>query len=323
MSGNWKQRPEGGGRFAIALIVAIARCFGRRVTRLLLYPITGYFLLVRGPERTASRAFLARVWGRPATLAEVARHLHTFASTILDRVFLLGGRMDLFEIEVRGADALMDRLALGRGVLLIGSHLGSFDALRVLKRLRGDIALRVVLDRQHNPAISQALDALDPALAAGIIDAGQDGASVALAIKQAVDEGALVAMLADRAQPGEPALRLPFLGQPAPLPTTPWLIAAALRVPVVLAFGLYRGGNRYALSFEPFSDAVSLPRERRADQLAELMRRYLSILQARVMDAPFNWFNFYDYWQDEGSNNAPSVPVDAAVRRRTADRRSG
>lgn len=321
MSGDWKQRPEGGGRLAIGLIVAIARLCGRGATRLLLYPITAYFLLVRGPERAASRAYLARALDRPATLAEVARHLHTFASTILDRVFLLGGRMDLFEIDVRGVDTLMDALARGRGVLLVGSHLGSFDALRVLKRLRGDVALRVVLDKAHNPAITQALDALAPDLAAGIIDAGQDGASVALAIKQAVDEGGLVAMLADRAQPGEPALRLPFLGKPAPLPTTPWLIAAALGVPVVLAFGLYRGGNRYELSFEPFSDGLSLPRERRAEHLAEVIRRYAGTLQAHALDAPFNWFNFYDYWQDDGSTDAPPVPADAALRRRTAARR--
>ncbi|WP_140727594.1 LpxL/LpxP family acyltransferase [Pseudomonas sp. Hp2] len=323
MSGDWKQRPEGGGRFAIGLIVAIARRCGRRATRLLLYPITAYFLLVRGPERAASRAYLARALGRPATLADVARHIHTFASTILDRVFLLGGRTDLFDIDVRGAETLLDALARGRGVLLVGSHLGSFDALRVLKRLRGDIALRVVLDRKHNPAISQALDALDPALAAGIIDAGQDGASVALAIKQAVDEGALVAMLADRAQPGEPALWLPFLGKAAPLPTTPWLIAATLGVPVMLAFGVYRGGNRYELSFEPFCDALSLPRERRAERLAEVMRRYAAVLQARALDAPFNWFNFYDYWQDDGSTDAPPVHADADLRRRTAARRSG
>jgi predicted LPLAT superfamily acyltransferase len=322
MSSNWKQRPEGGGRFAIGLIVGVARRCGRRITRLLLYPITAYFLLVRGPERIASRAYLTRVLGRPATLVDVARHIHTFASTILDRVFLLGGRMDLFEIDVRGVETLLEALERGRGVLLIGSHLGSFDALRVLKRMRGDIGLRVVLDKQHNQAISQALDALDPALAAGIIDAGQDGASVALAIKQAADEGALVAMLADRAQPGEPALRLPFLGTPAPLPTTPWLIAAALGVPVVLAFGLYRGGNRYELSFEAFSDGLSLPRAQRAEHLAEVMRRFADTLQAHALDAPYNWFNFYDYWQDDGSTDA-AIPADAALRRRTAARRSG
>ena len=139
---------------------------------------------------------------------------------------------------------------------------------------------------------------------------------MALAIKQAADEGSLVAMLADRARPGEPSLRLPFLGKPAPLPTTPWLIAAALRLPIVLAFGIHRGGNRYELSFEAFSDGLQLQRPQRAEQLAAVMQRYLQRLQARALDAPYNWFNFYDYWQEQAGNETADQLDDDAVRRR-------
>src|SRR5690606_39207671 len=50
MSSDWKRRPEGGGRFALGLILGVARHGGRALGRALLYPITLYFLLVRGPE---------------------------------------------------------------------------------------------------------------------------------------------------------------------------------------------------------------------------------------------------------------------------------
>ena len=63
MTGHWKERPEGGGRFAIWLIRSIAQVGGRAVSRVLLLPITLYFLLVRGPERRASRAYrVCNVW---------------------------------------------------------------------------------------------------------------------------------------------------------------------------------------------------------------------------------------------------------------------
>ena len=55
MSSNWKQRPEGGSRFSLWLIRSIARYGGRPLARLFLYPITFYYLVVRGPERRASR----------------------------------------------------------------------------------------------------------------------------------------------------------------------------------------------------------------------------------------------------------------------------
>ncbi|MEE7561125.1 acyltransferase, partial [Xanthomonas sp. Kuri4-2] len=296
---------------------------GRGLSRLLLYPITLYFLVVRGPERRASRAYLGRVLGRPARLHEVARHIHTFAATILDRVYMLCGQMGRFDIAIDGLDALREQLDRGQGVLLFGSHLGSFDALRVLATERPDIQVKVVLDKAHNPALTELLDALNPRLAASIIDAGMESTSIVMAIKQATDEGALVALLVDRPRPEDPALPVPFLGHTALFPTAPWLIAAALKVPVILAFGLYRGGNRYQLAFETFSQGLDLPRRQRAPALALLLRDYAARLEHHTRSAPYNWFNFYDFWNSPHAEaTPPAVDADTAVQRRTAVRRT-
>ena len=320
---GWKDRPEGGGRFGLWLIRAIARYGGRPIGRLCLYPITAYFLLVRGPERIASRQYLARVLGRPARLRDAARHVHTFASTILDRVYLLGGRLSRFEVGVQGLDALHASLDQKRGVLLFGSHLGSFDVLRVLARERPDVQVRVVLDKAHNPGMTEVLDALNPELARTVIDAGQDGPSIVLAIKQATDEGALVALLVDRARPGEPVMRTSFLGSDAAFPVAPWLIASVLRVPVMLAFGLYRGGSRYDLRFEAFSDSITINRRERAQELAALVQRYAARLQHHALEAPYNWFNFFDFWQtDDGTPSTGSTadPAGGPARHVIAER---
>ena len=312
MSGDWKDRPEGGGRFALWLIRTITRYGGRPLGRALLYPITLYFLIVRVPERRESRAYLARVLSTPPRLLDVARHIHTFAATILDRVFMLTGQMQHFEIELRGLDELHAALDQGRGVLVFGSHLGSFDALRALSRARPDVQVRVLLDKSHNPAMTELLDALNPELAAGIIDAGLDGPSIVLAIKKATDEGALVALLVDRARPGEPSLDAPFLGGTAAFPTPPWLIAAVLKVPVVLAFGLYRGGNRYELVFEGFSDGLDVPRAQRATVLTTLIAGYAARLEHHTRNAPYNWFNFFPFWSADAKDSFHDVDVVAA-----------
>ncbi|HVI57820.1 MAG TPA: acyltransferase [Luteimonas sp.] len=315
MSSGWKQRREGGGWFAIWLIRSIGRYGGRALARLCLYPITLYFLLRRGAERRDSRAALSRLLGRPATLADVARHIHTFAATILDRVFLLGGELDRFDIRVQGLDGLHAQLDQGRGVLLFGSHLGSFEVLRVVARKRPDYRIRVVLDKAHNPAMTQLLDALSPDIAAGVIDASQDGPSLMLAIKQAADERALVALLVDRVQPGAQSQPAAFFGAPAQFPVAPWLVASVLKVPVSLAFGLYRGGNRYDLLFESFDDAgIDLPRPQRAARLSALIQRYAARLEHHARHAPYNWFNFYDFWNaHEQAPPAPGTAAGAAV----------
>ena len=323
MNADWKQRPEGGGWLAIWLIRTVARCGGRLVARLLLYPITLYFLIVRGPERRASRAYLTRALPRAPRLLDVARHLHTFAATILDRVFLLSGQVQRFDIRVDGLDALHAQIDRGQGLLMFGSHLGSFEVMRVLARQRPDIQVRVVLDKAHNPAMTTLLDALNPEIARTVIDADQDGPSIVLAIKQATDEGALVALLVDRARPGEPWISASLLGTDAPFPVAPWLIAAALKVPVALAFGLYRGGNRYDLAFEVFSQGLTVERHNRSERLTELVEAYARRLEHHVRSAPFNWFNFYDFWQtDDATENHLHGAGGLSARRRPTLRRS-
>ena len=299
MSTQWKQRREGGGWFAIWLIRSIGRYGGRGVARACLYPITLYFLLRRPAERRDSRAWLTQALGRPATLWDVARHIHTFAATILDRVFLLSESTRRFDVAVHGLDALHAQLDQGRGVLLFGSHLGSFEVLRVLAQERPEYTIRIVLDKAHNVAMQSLLDALNPELARSIIDAGQDGPALMLDIQQAVQSGALVALLVDRVHPGGQTASAPFFGAPARFPVAPWLIAAVLKVPVALGFGLYRGGNRYELAFEAFADGAAIPRAQRQAAVQALIQRYATRLEHHARSAPYNWFNFYDFWTDD------------------------
>jgi len=310
---HWQSRPEGGGRFAIWLIRAIALYGGRRMGRLCLYPITLYFFVRRGPERQASRQYLQRAFGRPATTWQVLKHIHCFAATILDRIFLLAHGEQPFRIETEGLDLLDQCVAQGRGVLLFGSHQGSFEALRAIGARRPEMPLRVVLDKQKTPAMTELLEALAPDVGACVIDAAQDGTTIALAMAEACHDGALVAMLADRGRGHEVLRRTGFLGSSAPFPISPWLLAHTLQVPVVLCFGLYLGGNRYKLVFEPFSERVHIPRHDRGPALDALIARYAQRLEHYIHVAPYNWFNFYDFWQE-----APVAagPVAAAVGER-------
>jgi len=308
---HWQSRPEGGGRFALWLIRSIALYGGRRLGRLCLYPITLYFFLRRAPERLASRHYLQRAFGRPATTWEVLKHIHCFAATILDRIFLLAHGEQPFEIETQGLELLDQRVADGRGVLLFGSHQGSFEALRAIGARRPGMPLRVVLDKQKTPAMTELLEALAPNVGKCVIDAAQDGTSIVLAMAEACKAGAVVAMLADRGRGHEVLRRTEFLGSSAPFPISPWLLAHTLQVPVVLCFGLYLGGNRYRLVFEPLADRVEIPRHNRGPALDALIAQYAQRLEHYVHVAPYNWFNFYDFWQDAPAADEPAA---AAVR---------
>lgn len=300
MTEHWTERPEGGGWFAIWLIRVIALRGGRRLARAILYPITLYFYIRRPFERRVSAEFLQRAFGKPASAWQVLRHIHRFASTILDRVFLLTDRFDRFDVRMNGLDELTSRIRPDRGVLLIGSHIGSFEVLRVAAAARPDVKVRVVLDTQQTPALTEMLHAINPEIGRNVIDASRPGTEIVLALGEALHEGALTTLLGDRARPNEATVVVDFMGAPAAFPVAPFLIGSVLKVPLVLCFGLYRGGNRYDLHFEAFSDELVLPRRARKAELRAVVQRYATRLEHYVREDPYNWFNWHDFWSLDG-----------------------
>ena len=257
MTVHWQEQREGGSHASIGLLVAAALRCGRGFILFCLYPITLYYFLRRGAERRASRDYLTRLFGRPASLWQVLRHLHCFAVTMADRIYLLAHGEQGFDIEVNGLDQLQQCIAQGRGVLLVGSHQGSFEVLRALSARCPEVPLRVLLDKQKTPAITELLESLAPQVGEAVIDVSQGGAAITLAAADTCRGGGMVALLADRGRAHEALRRVDFLGQPAPFPVGPWLLANTLQVPVVLCFGMYRGGSRYALSFELYENGIS------------------------------------------------------------------
>ncbi|HUP90704.1 MAG TPA: hypothetical protein VM074_00540 [Solimonas sp.] len=298
MAEAWEQQRERGTPWAMRLLLWITRSLGRSAARLALFPVTAYFLLTGTAARRASREFLRRALQREPSLRDITRHFFSFTAVSLDRIYWLSGaNQDLIVESLRKpeAEAMQDR----GGCLTLVAHLGSFDVRRSTRNARRNMPMRIVLDREHGRMFMRLLEQLNPQLAASVIDASQRGPSMVLAIKQALDEGSMVGMMADRVRAGEKVVSVDFLGGKANLPMAPWIIAGVLGVPVVIAFGLYRGGNKYEAHLELLAERVELPRNGREAAIQHYAQKYADRLAHYARLAPFNWFNFYDFWADE------------------------
>jgi predicted LPLAT superfamily acyltransferase len=117
-----------------------------------------------------------------------------------------------------------------------------------------------------------------------------------LTVKESLDAGFFVGTLGDRVSNDGKTARCQFLGRSAAFPVGPIVLAAMTHRPVILFFGLYRGGNRYEIYFEHFADEIALDRDRRAEEIQLWMQRYAQRLEYYARLAPYNWFNFYPYW---------------------------
>lgn len=291
---SWATRPERGNAAVIRGSVRLALALGRSASWLLLHAVSLYFMAVSAADRAASRQYLRRALGREPGLVDVFRHFHAFATTILDRVFLLNGQCDRFEVRVHAEEMVADMLKRGEGGLMIGAHVGSFEIVRFVGRAARALRIALVMYEQNTRTLNSALNAINPDLAMRVIALGRIDSM--LQVERALAEGEFVGMLADRAIEGESTIACPFLGAPARFPEGPFRLAAMLGRPVVLMFGIYRGGNRYEVYFERLVDSGPGAGEDRDRAVGEMLRQYVGRLEHYCRFAPYNWFNFYDYW---------------------------
>lgn len=295
----WQARPERGitfvTRFFLWLNLSANQAFGR----FLLYPISVYFLLFSSATRRASRKYLSLVSGRPASLAQVFRHYLTFSQITLDRAFFLKGRLEEFEVVVNGHAIFEEQFGKGKGCLLLGAHLGSFEVLRALGGVRQGLRIKVLMYPDNSPMVMAMLRQLNPELAKEVIPLGRPGAM--LAAKQHLDSGGLIGLLGDRISKGDKAVRTEVLGRPADLPAGPMLLAAMLKVPVVFFCGLYKGDRRYEVHFELLAEQVVIDPSRQEEDLQRIIDDYAARLGHYSRLAPYNWSNFYDFWDPSNS----------------------
>lgn len=291
---HWQAQRERGSPWALRLILWIALRLGRTAARLLLYPITLYFFLNGRAAREASRQYLVRVFGRPPTLAERLRHIHCFSATILDRVFFLSGQFARFDVRVHGAEVIEAQADSGQGCLLLSAHVGSFDALRALGVDQRHLPIKILMFPDHNGFITALLHTLNPSLLDTVIPLG--GIDTLLQVQEVVARGEMVGLLGDRVGDGGKTVPCRFLGGEAPFPVGAAQLASVLHVPVILVFGLYLGGNRYDLHFERFEAPLPQNRREREAALGAWTQAYAARLEHYVRSAPYNWFNFYDFW---------------------------
>ncbi len=292
--GGWAARAERSNWLAVRLMAWIATTLGRPVARLLLHPIALYFLLFSpGPRRHAGR-FLQRALGRPPTWGERYRHFHSFAAVVLDRLYFVRDHMAAFDVRLHGAELVDATLAEGRGAFLLGAHVGSFEALHAVGVSRPGLRVAMVMYPDNARMIHAVLKAVAPDFELGIIAIGRPQST--LQIRDWLDAGGLVGLLGDRylAGDGSGTVELPFLGRPARFTDGPLRLAQLLRRRVIFMVALYRGGRRYDVHFEQLAD-FSQP----GATVDAALRAYVARLEALAREAPFNWFNFHDFWHED------------------------
>ncbi len=291
---DWLGVPERGSLALLRLMAALSAGLGRRASRAILHPITAYYFAFTPRARRASRGYLRRALGREPRLRERYRHFHHFATTIHDRVFLASDRQGSLALSTDGEALMRAQQASGRGAILLGAHFGSFAIVGAVGRRIDGVRIAMAMYEDNARKLRRLFAALDARSAPAIVPLGHVDSM--LRIAERLDRGEFVGILGDRGLGGDARHPVRLLGEPALLPTGPMRIAAMLGCPVIFMAGLYRGGNRYHVVFEPVADFAGIRGADRGPAIAAAIERYAALLDAHCRRDPYNWFNFYEFW---------------------------
>jgi predicted LPLAT superfamily acyltransferase len=268
------------------------------------YLSTAYFFVVSRRARAASRDYLARVAaaapnrGVDAGALTVYRHFLSFARAIVDKQDAWLGRIEYSQVGIEAHAAMRSMAQEGRGVLLIGSHLGNLELCRALATLNRRVRLNVLVHSRHSRRFNQILE-LAGAPQVQLLQVTELTAETALMLKSRIDQGEWVVIAGDRVPVhGGRTVDVQLLGATAPLPVGPYVLAALLECPVYLLFCLRRSAG-YRVYFEPFCPQVRWQRSQRDAIIAGLAQRFAARLEHYLLMEPLQWFNFYPFWRPE------------------------
>jgi predicted LPLAT superfamily acyltransferase len=223
-----------------------------------------------------------------------------FALSIVDRVAMWGGRQSEFRFDFSGREYFEKLAEERRGAIIVGAHLGSFDALRVLSVI-DRVKVNVLMYTEHAPRINAIFRELSPDANLRVIHADPTAANTALEIRACIGRGEWVAILGDRVEPGDRhrTLDIDFLGQPALFPEAPFMLPVILGCPAVLMLALRRGPWDYVVFAEPLAEPLNarLDGAFRRARAREIAATYAARLEHYCSRAPLQWFNFFDFWQ--------------------------
>ncbi|MGC6113371.1 glycosyltransferase [Klebsiella aerogenes] len=309
-SPHWARQQEVKGLWGMRLMLLVWRLLGRKAFSLLLYPVVGVYWLTAATARRASQQWITRVREQlaarqmpiPPTLTSY-RHFQRFGEAMLDKIASWRGELQFGRdvVFTAGAEETLN-ISDPRGKLLLVSHLGDVEACRALAQLQGGKTINALVFSENAQRFKQIMTEMAPQAGLNLMPVNDIGPDTAILLQEKLDRGEWIAIVGDRIavnpqRGGEWRVCWSrFMGQAAPFPQGPFILAAILRCPVNLLFALRQQG-KLRIYCEPFADPLLLPRADRQQALQHIIDLYAERLEHYALQSPLDWFNFFDFWR--------------------------
>ena len=309
---HWARIGESTCAAGIWFLYGVHAVVGRRVLRAVLWPVVLFYAATQPRARRASLDYLRRMQqahgaiGAEPDARHWLRHLMSFAETLLDKLLATSGRYAFANVRLEGQEEVEALLAQGRGALLVTAHVGCLELCQALATRMPGLRLTVLVHTRHAQRFNAILRRLNPGQRVELLQVTDVNAATAVELERRVRDGEFVAIAGDRVPvDGGRTVTVPFLGAPAAFPVGAYVLASLLACPLLM-LGCVREGAGHVVRFDLLAEQVQLPRAGREQALQHWGLLFAQRLEALLVRAPYDWFNFFQFW------DAP-LPVDGVA----------
>jgi len=302
---HWSKMQERGTYLGMQLLLFVYRVFGRRILSFILYPVVVYLYFSGGSSKQASTEYLQRVskinkWTQPISFRTGIKHFYCFAQSAFDKIDAWSGKITADDIIYSQEHPLLELEKKNQGAIFIGSHLGNLEVCRALGHGRYQTRINVLVFTHHAVEFNRVMKKINPDANIDLIQATEVSADLAILLKDRIDNGEILVIAGDRTSVSTQGrvVSSDFLGEPAPFSQGSFILASIMDCPVYFLFCL-KEGRKYRIIFEHVADSLKFSRKTRQQELQNIVTKYAKRLEFYCLQYPFQWFNFFDFWQDD------------------------
>ncbi|MDR0504108.1 MAG: hypothetical protein LBH16_12405 [Treponema sp.] len=316
---HWSQhKEEAAGYWQLKFLLVLLKYFPAPILGIFAFPVGFFYFLFLKRGRIESNRFLQKaapfikdpkVAKKCRSRSGQLRHIISFSLALAEKLQSWGGKFSFNDLYHQDDDIkeLIRDLEEGKGAFLLFSHLGNAMLLQGLLN-RGQtgvsrkISVTAIVDMKVNPHFSRILNELTPETNIDIINPDNMGSNTAILLEERIAAGGLVLFAGDRTSINGKNVMHPFLGKEAPFSWGIFYLAALIKAPVYFIFGLRHKDlsicPKYNMHVHKNNISFECSRKERQERCLQLLESFIKILESYCIERPFQWYNFFDFWQE-------------------------
>ena len=303
---HWSKIKERGSMLGIEILVLVYKIFGKGLFKICLTPVMFYFYLTGSAQRHAVWYYLDRYNNSQAISKKTGyakfsqgfKVFFSFGLSIIDKFDAWLGKVNLNDINIVNEKGYQELLS-ANGAIIFSAHLGNMEVCRAIFSMgENKRPLNVITYNEHTPSFNNFLKKVNADSAINFIHINNFGPDDTIKLKQRIEDGEAVVIFADRTSVNNPesVCFAPFLGEEAPFAIGPFALASIMDCQVFTMFCIKNEG-KYQAYIEKFADPIKVKRRDRQEYFTGLAKRFAERLENHVLLAPYQWYNFFNFWK--------------------------